>query len=169
MSLLSKSAEYAIRASIFIVARSQTGHKTGLKEVASAIGSPVFFTAKILQGLTRQKLISSIKGPNGGFYVDPDSRDITLLDLVQAVDGTDLFTECGLGMKQCSDANPCPIHDQYKPIREQITSMMERTTIQHLARRAVMDADGKSIRGLSLKKDYVLETVQQHFRMNGHN
>ncbi len=161
MPLLSKSAEYAIRACIFIVARSQAGHKTGLKEVAAAIGSPVFFTAKILQGLSRQKLISSMKGPNGGFYVPEEAFDITLLDLVQAIDGTDLFTECGLGMKQCSDSNPCPIHDQYKPIRAQITAMMENTTIQSLARRAIIDANGKTIKGLSLKNDLPESVLSQ--------
>lgn len=139
MSLLSKSAEYALRASIYIVAASQHGHKPGLKEIAEAIESPVFFTAKILQELTRKKLITSYKGPNGGFFVDPSAPDISMRDLVEAIDGKDLFVACGLGMNSCSDQHPCPLHDQYKPIRAQIIAMLQQTTIQNLARRALAD------------------------------
>jgi len=152
MSLLSKSAEYALRASIYIVAASQAGHKCGLKEIATAIDSPVFFTAKILQELTRKKLIHSAKGPHGGFYVASDAPDITMLALIEAIDGDDQFTSCALGIKHCSDEDPCPIHDQYKPIRSQITAMLENTTLQNLARRAIVDNKQKSIYGLFLKK-----------------
>jgi Rrf2 family protein len=139
MSILSKSAEYGLRASIYIVATSQSGHKSGLKEIAAAINSPVFFTAKILQELTRKKIITSFKGPNGGFYVAPDAPGITMLALVEAIDGNDLFTACALGIKYCSDSNPCPLHDQYKPIRSQIEDMLKNTTIQQLAQRTLVN------------------------------
>lgn len=157
MSLLSKSAEYALRASIYIVAASQHGHKCGLKEIAEAIDSPVFFTAKILQELTRKKLISSFKGPNGGFYVDPLAPDISMRDLVEAIDGGDLFVSCGLGMKNCSDSDPCPLHDQYKPIRNQIVAMLQQTTIQNLARRAINDNKQKKHYSLFLQKNPALQ------------
>ncbi len=153
MSLLSKSAEYALRASIYIVAASQYGHKCGLKEIAEAIDSPLFFTAKILQELTRKKLISSAKGPNGGFYVDPAAPNISMRDLVEAIDGPDLFVSCGLGMKHCSDDDPCPLHDQYKPIRSQIVAMLQQTTIQNLARRALTDNKQKKYYSLFLHKN----------------
>lgn len=145
MSLLSKSAEYALRASIYIVAASQNGHKCGLKEIAAAINSPVFFTAKILQELTRKKIITSYKGPNGGFYVPPQAPDISMRMLIEAIDGSDLFTACALGIKNCSDSDPCPLHDQYKPIRAQIIAMFQQTTIQNLARRSIVDNKQKAI------------------------
>ena len=152
MSILSKSAEYALRASIYIVAATQNGHKFGLKEIASAIDSPLFFTAKILQELTRKKLIQSSKGPHGGFYVDSHAPDINMLALVEAIDGSDLFTACALGLKHCSDSDPCPLHDQYKPIRAQITAMLINTTIQALARRALAVNKQKPVYGLFLRK-----------------
>lgn len=152
MSILSKSAEYALRASIYVVAASQNGHKCGLKEIAAAIDSPLFFTAKILQELTRKKLIQSSKGPHGGFYVETDGPDITMLSLVEAIDGCDQFTACALGLKHCSEENPCPIHNQYQPIRAQIMAMLKNTTIQELAHRALTENQQNSVYSIFRKR-----------------
>lgn len=117
--ILSKSCEYAIRATVYIAYRSHKGSKAGIIEVSEAIGAPMHFVGKILQALSRKGVISSAKGPNGGFFID-DPKKVYLIEIVRAVDGNDLFTACVMGLKTCSDTKPCPMHQQIKPIRTQL-------------------------------------------------
>jgi Rrf2 family protein len=77
--------------------------------------------------------VSSIKGPSGGFYIEPKKKQIPLIDIVKAIDGDGLFLSCGLGIKNCSEKKPCPIHYEYKTIRDQIKEMLRTSTIQELA------------------------------------
>jgi len=112
--MFSKACEYGIRAVLYIAIKSNHGSKLGLKEIAQEVDSPVPFTAKILQSLSREGIIASSKGPSGGFYLDPKSRPIPLSAIVKAIDGTDSLYRCGIGLKECSDRFPCPIHDQVK-------------------------------------------------------
>jgi Rrf2 family protein len=129
MSIFSKTCEYAMRAVFYVAQRSQEGHKVGIKEIAIHINSPEPFLAKILQRLSREGLIQSAKGPNGGFYFDIDSLNRPLADIVVAVEGNDVFTGCGLGLTYCSETNPCPLHEDFKKIRNQLSQMLRATTI----------------------------------------
>lgn len=132
--MLSKACEYGIRATLFIAAQSLQGKRVVLPEIAKAIDSPEPFTAKILQQLAKSKLVQSNKGPHGGFSIsEADMVRIKLKDLVLAIDGESLFTECGLGLKACNEEAPCPIHHKYKPIRAEIIAMMEATSLQELS------------------------------------
>ncbi len=130
--MFSKACEYGIRAVIYIVAKSQTGNKVGIRDISQAIEVPGHFTAKILQNLSRMELISSVKGPHGGFYIEEGRGEIKLIDIVRAIDGNKLFTGCGLGIKACSERKPCPIHDDFKQIRDAMKEMLERTTVQEV-------------------------------------
>lgn len=118
-----------MRAVFYVAQRSQEGHKVGIKEIAIHINSPEPFLAKILQRLSREGLIQSAKGPNGGFYFDIDSLNRPLADIVVAVEGNDVFTGCGLGLTYCSETNPCPLHEDFKKIRNQLSQMLRATTI----------------------------------------
>ena len=129
MAIFSKTCEYAIRAVFYIAHKSSLGNKVGIKEIAVAIDSPELYLAKILQDLSRKGLISSTKGPNGGFYIEEDSFNRPLSDIVEAVDGNGLFYGCALGLKQCSEINPCPLHEQFKALRTQIHHLLSSTTI----------------------------------------
>lgn len=131
--MFSKACEYAIRAMIYIVRKTADGSKAGIKEIARYTDSPEPFVAKVLQTLSRQGLVSSTKGPRGGFYLEPGNRPVPLIQIVRAIDGESLFVNCGLGVKNCSDRKPCPIHHQYKAIREQMTEMLNKNSIQDLA------------------------------------
>jgi len=127
--MFSKTVEYAIRAVLFVAQKSEHGSKVAIKEISRGISAPEHFLAKILQDLSRKGLIQSIKGPNGGFYVEQASKKNTLADIVKAIDGDKLFTGCGLGLKICSEKNPCPLHDEFKVIRKKISQMLESTTV----------------------------------------
>ncbi len=127
--MFSKTCEYAIRAMIFIAQKTKEGRRIGIKEIAKGIDSPEHFIAKILQELSRKGLLQSAKGPNGGFYLDEDSLDQPLADIVRAVDGDKIFQGCGLGLKQCSESHPCPIHHDFKKIRKGLLEMLEKAKV----------------------------------------
>lgn len=129
MAIFSKTCEYAIRAVFYIAHKTESGGRVGIKEIAAGIDSPELYLAKILQDLSRKGIISSFKGPNGGFYLDKDALKKPLSDIVEAVDGSALFSGCGLGLKQCSEINPCPLHNEFKAIRTQIHDLLNNTGI----------------------------------------
>lgn len=123
--MFSKTCEYAIRAVLFVAQKSSNGSKVGIKEIAKGIDSPEHFIAKILQDLCKRGLVQSLKGPKGGFYMDIDNLKFSLADVVKAIDGDRIFSGCGIGLKQCSESQPCPIHHEFKKIRKDIYTMLE--------------------------------------------
>lgn len=132
--MFSKACEYGIRASIYIAGQSHKGKRTSLKDIARQIGSPEAFTAKILQQLSRSEIIQSVKGPNGGFEIEKQSiENIKLSQIVLAIDGDSIYKGCGLGLKECSEKVPCPVHHQFKKIRQNIIQMLETTNLLDLS------------------------------------
>jgi len=105
----------------------------GYREIARQVGAPEQFTAKILQRLIKSGLVRSIKGPGGGFRLSDQNPDPRLLDIIVVFEGDDIFTACGFGLKDCSDAKPCPLHNQYARIRALFTSMAAENRLSHLA------------------------------------
>ena len=128
--MFSKTCEYAIRALIFIAQKSKDGSRIGIKDISSGIDSPEYFIAKILQDLSRKGFVQSAKGPNGGFYMDDANLEQSVADIVREIDGDKLFSGCGLGLKECSESHPCPIHNDFKHIRQEIKTMLEESRIQ---------------------------------------
>lgn len=132
--MFSKSCEYAIRAMIYIAGQSLKGQRVSLRDIAQEIDSPVAFTAKILQQLSKSNVVSSVKGPTGGFYLSAEQlADISLARVVKAVDGDKVFKTCGLGLKDCSEKRPCPVHHKFKSIREDLCKMLDSTTVSEMA------------------------------------
>lgn len=131
--MFSKSCEYAIRAVIVICRNSKLGLKSNVLEIAKSAGVPSHYIAKLLQILTRNQIVNSIKGPGGGFFIDPKGDPIYLIELVNAIDGDSVFTSCGLGLANCSELNPCPLHNHFKVIRNGLQNMLATTTIQELS------------------------------------
>jgi Rrf2 family protein len=127
--MFSKACEYSIRALVFIAQKSQKGERLGIKEIATGVDSPEPFMGKLLTELSRKGLVLSIKGPHGGFYMDEKCLKSTFADVVTAIDGNQLFTGCGLGLKVCNEHKPCPIHDEFKIVRNKLKSLLETTRI----------------------------------------
>ncbi len=128
--MFSKTCEYAIKALIFIAQKADNERKVGIRDVAEGIDSPEHFIAKILQTLSKRGFVNSSKGPNGGFYMDENTLEVTLADVVKEIDGDKILYGCGIGLKQCSETHPCPIHNDFKIIREQIVEMLEKSKIR---------------------------------------
>ena len=132
--MFSKTCEYGIRAAIIIASESYQDNRIGLKEIAKKIDSPEAFTAKILQILSKNNIIKSIKGVGGGFNIPKETMSqIKLIQIVSAIDGDRVFTGCGLGLSHCSEIHPCPVHDRFKEIRTELADMLESTNLEELA------------------------------------
>jgi Rrf2 family iron-sulfur cluster assembly transcriptional regulator len=132
--MLSTSCKYAIRATVYVMSESKKSHRPGIKEIAEEIEANEHTTAKILQLLVKEGIINSAKGPNGGFYATPESHPVYLIDIVKVVDGDHFFFECGLGLKECSESKPCPIHHNYKDARQQLYHQFSTLTVQELSK-----------------------------------
>lgn len=131
--MFSKACEYGIRATLHIAAQSLESNRVSLKQIAKAIDSPEAFTAKILQVLVKNNVIESIKGPNGGFEIAKAKIiKLRLSHIVTAIDGDSIYKGCGLGMKECNEKKPCPVHTNFKAIREGLKSMLETTSLYDL-------------------------------------
>lgn len=132
--MFSKTCEYGIRATIFIASESYQNKRVGLKDIAKKIDSPEAFTAKILQILSKDNIINSIKGVGGGFEIPRETmKEIKLAQIVNALEGDRVFTGCGLGLTHCSEDHPCPMHDKFKSIRNELAFMLENTNLEELA------------------------------------
>ena len=132
--MFSKTCEYGLRAVIFIAQESKIDNKLSITAISDAIDSPKPFTAKILQQLTKHKIIQSIKGPHGGFFIDKkDLKEITLSNIVQVLDGDTIYTGCGLGLHECNENKPCPVHFKFIEIRNDLRKMLENTTLLELS------------------------------------
>ncbi|SHM94124.1 RrF2 family transcriptional regulator [Mucilaginibacter sp. OK098] len=129
MGIFSKTCEYAMRAVFFIAHKTERGRRAGVKEIAEGIGSPEPFLARILQDLSRKNIIKSAKGPTGGFYVDDDNLKLPLAVIVEAIDGSSIYTGCAMGLPFCSEEQPCPLHNRFKDIRSDIHALLQNTTI----------------------------------------
>ncbi len=132
--MFSKACEYGIRATVYIAVQSLEERRVNLKEIAKAIESPEAFTAKILQQLVKSNIIDSTKGPSGGFEINKTQfKQINLSQIVSAIDGDSIYKGCGLGLKECDENKPCPVHDKFKNIRDELRLMLETTSIEELS------------------------------------
>ena len=131
--MFSKTTEYALRATIYIAKKGTKENKLGIDEIAKEIGSPRSFTAKILQQLSKgNKIVSSVRGPNGGFYLTEKAKSLPIYNILEVMGEEDLFKKCVLGLKKCTETKPCPLHFQYKGIKSDLIKMFEQNTIQDL-------------------------------------
>lgn len=132
--IFSKTCEYAIKASVFIARCSVEGKRPNLKEISAEIESPEAFTAKVLQHLVKYEIVDSVKGATGGFEISVRKLDkIKLYHIVAATDGKIDGKTCALGLKGCSEKEPCPVHDKFKAIRSDIIHMLHNTSLLKLS------------------------------------
>ena len=131
--MLSQKCKYAIRAIVFIASAYEGEEKVGLKELSASLKLPAPYLGKILQELVSMKVISSHKGPTGGFYLTHKNRAMPVMKIIEAVDGLGFFDSCGLGLRKCSGNHPCPLHNDFKVAREQLRTALNKKTVTDLA------------------------------------
>jgi len=132
--MFSKSCEYAIKAMIYIVSESLEGNRVKVNSLAQEIGVPEAFMGKIMSLLAQKQLVSSLKGPYGGYQTDlSDAKKMNIIDVVKAVDGSQIFEGCALGLSTCDATNPCPMHEQFAEIRQNLENRFSQKSMYDLA------------------------------------
>lgn len=130
--LLSKSCIYGLRATLFLASRKDDDF-IPIRKMSDKLDISFHFLTKILQQLTAEGLLESFKGPNGGIKLTKPGNEIPIMEIVMAIDGPRLLTECALGLPGCGEAKPCPLHDTWAETRDSIREMLENTTLTDLA------------------------------------
>ncbi len=131
--MLSNACQYAIRAVLFLALYSNENQKIGVKIIADELEVPQPFLAKLLQKMSKKHLITSLKGPKGGFYLTKKNKQYTICDIIEEIDGNAVFNSCFLGLKQCSDSNPCPVHFTVSPFKKKILRDFKEKNIAQFA------------------------------------
>ncbi len=116
--MLSLTCKTAIKAVIFLASKSKSDEKSGIAEIADFINASKHSVGKLLQTLVKGEIINSTKGPGGGFYITEVQKNFPVIAIVETIDGKEVFNGCGLGLIQCSSTHPCPIHNQYKIVKD---------------------------------------------------
>lgn len=142
--IFSNPAEYAIRALSELVLVSQetpapSTPRTGaarrrsgfvmLDKLTEHANLPREFLAKIFRQLVEAGLLISAKGPGGGFALARPAHEVSLLDVMQAIDGGHQIDACVVGLARCNDYMACPQHDLFKPIRQRLRAYLSTTTL----------------------------------------
>lgn len=131
--LFSRASEYGIRATLYLATCPEQGPVL-VRTIAEALHIPVASLAKVVQNLTRQRLLVSQKGPGGGVMLARSAEKLTLLQVVEAVEGQNLSRECILGIAGCSEATVhCPLHEQWGAIRERVLKMLGEESVAQFA------------------------------------
>jgi len=130
--IFSRTSQYAIQALIYL-ATQPNGRRMLNREIAHNLGVPSAYLAKILQNLSREKLLHSSRGRHGGFSLRPGAEKTSLLDIVLLTEGARVDRECLLGLKVCNDETACPLHRKWKPVKKGILASLGSVTLIHLA------------------------------------
>lgn len=129
--MLSKSCEYGLRAALYLAFLDETGY-VPIGSISDELGISFPFLTKILQKLNDADLLASQRGPHGGVALAASPREISLYDVVVAIDGNEMFEECVLGLPGCGEDEPCPIHDQWTPQRDRLETMLRSASLAEL-------------------------------------
>lgn len=136
--MLSNTCKYGIRAVIYLSMNTSGEEKIRIKKISEDLNIPTPFLSKILQSLAKKKLLTSTKGPHGGFGLGRDPASISLLDIVLIIDGEDIFNNCIISNVSCRDftreKTPCPVHRKLAPIRNKLRNLFEQETIGSITR-----------------------------------
>lgn len=133
--ILSKSCIYGVQAAIYVAAQGSKDY-VSISQVAEQLNISFHFLTKVLQQFTQAGIMLSYRGPKGGVALAKPSAHITLYDLICAIDGSEIFTECMLGLPGCGHDEPCPAHEHWVDLRLKFTNVAKKTTLSSLAANA---------------------------------
>ena len=132
--ILSKTCDHAIRATLYVAMHPDRDY-VPIREIASELGISFHFLTKILQILTQKDIMASFRGPNGGVTLTRPAAEIQLKEIVLAIDGDRLFTGCVIGLDQCNDDHPCPLHEKWSSARKDLDALFSTMTLAYVAGR----------------------------------
>jgi Rrf2 family protein len=130
--MLSNSSKYAIKAVLYLAVNSSQATKILAKDISEPTNIPKAYLSKILQELSRHNIVSSIRGPGGGFYLSEANRAVHLIDIIHIIDGDNRLTSCMLSLHECNADHPCPMHDLVGDTKVRFAKNLEKTTVEDL-------------------------------------
>jgi Rrf2 family protein len=127
---------YGIRAALLVSLKSEEDKESfiPIRLIAEELKVSFHFLTKILQILTQAKIMESYKGPNGGVRLANPSESVYLIDIIEAIDGTKVFSSCLIGLPNCGDEVPCPLHEEWKKSKGQLQSVFQKMSLAKLAK-----------------------------------
>jgi Rrf2 family protein len=138
---LTRAADYAVRVMIHLT--GQPIHtRASRADLAEAADCPEQFLSKVLQSLTRAGLVVSHRGNTGGFELPISTHEVTVLEVVEAIEGPVRLNLCLQGDQACDRQGWCPAHPVWADAQRAMTEVLQRATIQDLARRAAPPVNG---------------------------
>lgn len=146
--MLTNASKYAIRAVLYLAENSSVKSKFGAKQIADDLEIPLFFIAKILQQLAKAKIISSSKGPKGGFFTTKKDISNNVCSILEVIEKDKVLEGCFLGLSKCDDKNPCPIHHIVSPFKEAIFDKFEKQSIGELVEEIKKDGSYLSLKDI---------------------
>lgn len=134
--IFSKKCEYGLQAVLYLSTLEEE-RTASAEEISRRLSIPREFVSKILQSLTRHKIVGSRKGNAGGFFLSKPSSKIKLIDIVEAIDGLGIFNNCVLGFPECSPENPCPVHNKWGKLRTNAYKMLSSETLEDFRNKTI--------------------------------
>ncbi len=132
--MLTNSSKYALKAVLYLTLHSDQNHKLQVKDICEKIDIPKAYSGKLLQALAKRNIISSSRGPKGGFYVDEDNKKQSIMAIIDTIDGRKKMEACIIGLADCDEENPCPMHNLFASSRMKMIQEFEETTLDDLAK-----------------------------------
>ena len=132
--MLSRRCEYGLAAMLYLAASDHDGY-VSIGQISDELNISFPFLTKVLQQLNEAGYLTSMRGPNGGVRLTRSSDRLNLKEIVVALDGAELFTECVLGLPGCGSDKPCPMHDEWGPVRDHLEELFENLSVNEAARR----------------------------------
>lgn len=129
--IFSKTCELGLQAVLFLSIKKEKRIFTAT-EVSQELKVPKEYISKVMQILTESGIIGSKKGKNGGFYLAKSPSSIKLIEIVEAIDGLEIFNNCVLGFPGCSNESPCPVHEKWGKLRDDAYKMLSNETLEQL-------------------------------------
>lgn len=151
--MLSNACKYGIRAILYLALKSDKTHRIGAKKIAEELEVPQPFLAQLLRNLVIDRLVSSTKGPGGGFFLDDENKENSLWAIICSIDGSHRFDECFLGLTQCNDINPCPAHYIVSPFKKKILNDFKDKSISKLVQEIENNGTVISLKDFDALKD----------------
>lgn len=151
--MLSNASKYAIRSVLFLAEKSSKTNKYGAKHIAEELEIPLHFIAKLLQQLAKSKVISSTKGPRGGFFTTEEDLENNVCAILDIIETGDVFEPCFMGLPRCGDENPCPVHHIVSPFKDAILDKFKHQSIAAFSKEIEEDGSYLSLKGIDFVED----------------
>lgn len=134
MLIFSKTCVYGIRAALHVASLEKQEY-VPIRSISEDLNISFHFLTKILQILTQKNIMTSYRGPNGGVSLARPANRIMLIEIIEAIDGPKLFSECILGLPGCGVQRPCPVHEEWGVTRRTLQNLFENTSLSEIGQK----------------------------------